>query len=194
MIPLTEEQNLFDTPNIQSIISKFSLDKADQDKFLSALEVQKTIEACSNNNCEIDLDEIDIQTFDSSPQMQFSQTQSINKRGRKRKSQSYFSNNNNDNNDQINLDSEIDDETNRNKIIRFGNRYVEKDTPEYNQCRSRNNEAVERCRQKKAEIKRKEEEKFKLMSNEIENLKTQIHKLSTEVEYWKQMATNFKFI
>jgi hypothetical protein len=185
MRPLSEENCLLDTQYFQSIIEKFGLDKTNQINFLPASEVERMIGVDESENYRIDDLSINEESRSSNTSISFdsitsssstSSSPTNSKRGRKRKS-----------NHQLNL---IDQSENR--IIRFGNSYVEKDSPAYNYCRIRNNVAVERCRQKKADIKRKEEEKFNQMTTEVENLKTQLHKLKLEVEYWKYMATNGK--
>jgi hypothetical protein len=73
------------------------------------------------------------------------------------------------------------------KLARFGNKFVLKDTNEYDDRRKKNNEAVQKCRQKNAEEQKKREEKMQHLSDENNRLTNRVDELTKELSVLKSI-------
>lgn len=74
------------------------------------------------------------------------------------------------------------------KLARFGNKYVVKDTDEYEDRRKKNNEAVQKCRQKNAEEQKKREETMKKLSDDNSRLTAKVSELTKELSVLKSIV------
>jgi hypothetical protein len=74
------------------------------------------------------------------------------------------------------------------KLARFGNKYVVKDTDEYEDRRKKNNEAVQKCRQKNAEEQKKREETMKKLTDDNNRLTAKVSELTKELSVLKSIV------
>ncbi|CAF0881034.1 unnamed protein product [Brachionus calyciflorus] len=77
--------------------------------------------------------------------------------------------------------------TNKNKVVCFGNKVVEKNTREYFMRRENNNLAVKKCRKKLEEVQRKREERMRKLLNENKLLSVTVDSLSKELHVLKEV-------
>ncbi len=71
--------------------------------------------------------------------------------------------------------------------MRFGNRYVNKDSPEYILCRMRNNAAVKETRKKNSLKQKKIDTLIERVKNENKILLQKINSLTFEINQLKQL-------
>jgi hypothetical protein len=76
------------------------------------------------------------------------------------------------------------------QTARFGNKVVEKGTNEYDSRRTKNNEAVKKCRQKNIEQQKNREEKLQSLTQENKELSNKVESLSKELDLLKNLFFN----
>lgn len=71
------------------------------------------------------------------------------------------------------------------KLARFGNKFVIKDTDEYEDRRKKNNEAVKKCREKNTQLQQEREEKMNRLNEENRRLQSTVENLTKELNVLK---------
>lgn len=174
--------NLLDTPTEQSILNSLGLNDFDSKLTTITLidqhlciqnEVETTCKDFKNDNPNDSFEKIKVTKYIES----FLENNSCKKRGRK-------------SNQTKSLISSYKEDTHDETKMRFGNRYVKKDSDEYHICRIRNNAAVKETRKKNSLKQKQINMQIEAVKKENLNLKEKINSLKEEIDHLRFMKNS----